>query len=308
MADFFHRRGVSELPVTVEEGVDAFRARGWRIASGPVDAAAPDREPLLELRHVSHAYPGGPPVLRDLSLTIRPGEIIAILGQNGCGKTTLAKLMLGLLAPAEGQVLLRGAPIAGRPLAEVARAVGYVFQNPDHQLFAQTIGEEVAFGPRNLGVPADALPARVAETLAAVGLSGMEAHNPFLLTKGERQRVAVASILAAGPEVIILDEPTTGLDYRQQVEMMALVRRLHAAGRAIVLITHAMWLAAEYAHRCVVMAEGRILADGPSRAVFTDNEALARAGLRAPAITRLGQALGSAVLTVEELLARTEGR
>jgi energy-coupling factor transporter ATP-binding protein EcfA2 len=308
VAEFFHRRGVTELPVTVDEGVDAFRAHGWHLAdSPPVETAVPVGAPLLELRHVTHAYPGGAPVLHDLSLAIYPGEIVAILGQNGCGKTTLAKLLLGLLTPAEGQVLLRGAPVADRPLAEVARQVGYVFQNPDHQIFAQTVGEEVAFGPRNLGVPPAALPARVAETLAAVGLTGMEARNPFLLPKGDRQRVAVASILAAGPEVLILDEPTTGLDSRQQAEMMALVRRLHAAGRTVILITHAMGLAAEHAHRCLVMAQGRILADGPPRAVFTDEVTLAQASLRAPAITRLGLALGAAVLTVDELLARTEG-
>lgn len=308
VAEYFSRRGITALPVTVEDGIAAVRDRGWRIAPRPLDDPRPlAGEPILELRGVTHAYPGGDAVLRDVSLAIRPGEIVAILGQNGCGKTTLAKLLLGLLTPSAGQVLLQGTPVAGRPLVEVARRVGYVFQNPDHQLFAQTVAEEVAFGPRNLGVPAAELPARVAETLAAVGLSGAEARNPFLLTKGERQRVAVAGILAAGPEVLILDEPTTGLDSRQQAEMMALVRRLHAAGRTVILITHAMHVAAEYAHRCVVMAEGRIVADAPPRAVFTDAAVLAQAGLRAPAITRLGAALGAAVLTVDELLACTEG-
>ncbi|MHB9107651.1 MAG: energy-coupling factor ABC transporter ATP-binding protein [Armatimonadota bacterium] len=126
------------------------------------------------------------------------------------------------------------------------------------------------------------------------------------MTKGERQRVAVASVLAAAPEVIVLDEPTTGLDYRQQLEMMALVRRLHAAGRTIILITHSMWIAAEYARRCVVMADGRVIANGPTRQVFADEEVLARAHLRAPAITQFGNRLGFAALSVEELLARVE--
>jgi len=306
VAEFFTRAGAPEIPVTVEEGLALWSRLGWRIRQEDEPAAAPVAEPLISVENLSFTYPDGTQALRDVNLAIGEGEILAILGQNGCGKTTLAKHLNGLLAPDKGTVRWRGEPVGGRRLSEMARHVGYVFQNPDHQIFAQTVREEVEFGPKNFRLPPEETAERARDVLAAVGLRGQEEDNPFTMTKGERQRVAVASVLAAAPEVIVLDEPTTGLDYRQQLEMMALVRRLHAAGRTVILITHSMWIAAEYARRCVVMAEGRVIADGPTRQVFANEEALAQAHLRAPAITRLGSRLGFAALSVEELLARVE--
>jgi len=306
VAEFFARAGAPEIPVTAEEGLALWSSLGWRIRPAEEQAATPVGEPLIAVENLSYAYPDGTQALCDMNLAIGEGEILAILGQNGCGKTTLAKHLNGLLAPSTGTVRWRGEPVGERRLSEMARHVGYIFQNPDHQIFAQTVREEVEFGPKNFRLPAEEIGERVLDTLAAVGLQGREADNPFTMTKGERQRVAVASVLAAAPEVIVLDEPTTGLDYRQQLEMMALVRRLHAAGRTIILITHSMWIAAEYARRCVVMAEGKIIADGPTRQVFANEEVLTRAHLRAPAITRLGHRLGFAALSVEELLARVE--
>ncbi|MHB0938516.1 MAG: ABC transporter ATP-binding protein [Armatimonadota bacterium] len=302
VAELFARAGAPEIPVTVEEGLALWSSLGWRIRSEEKPAAAPAGEPLIAVENLSFAYPDGTQALCDVNLAVGEGEILAILGQNGCGKTTLAKHLNGLLAPSKGVVRWRGDPIGERRLSEMARHVGYVFQNPDHQIFAQTVHEEVEFGPKNFRLPPEETAERVRDTLAAVGLQGREADNPFTMTKGERQRVAVASVLAAAPEVIVLDEPTTGLDYRQQLDMMALVRRLHAAGRTVILITHSMWIAAEYARRCVVMADGRIIADGPTRQVFADEEVLARAHLRAPAITQFGNRLGFASLSVEELL------
>jgi energy-coupling factor transporter ATP-binding protein EcfA2 len=299
---FFEHFGLTDLPVTVADGLTCLREGGWRITPRPTPTTPPIADPILEARGVSYRYPGGVEALVDLNLAVRPGEILAILGQNGCGKSTLARLLTGLLAPSAGEIRVRGQSVAGRELAGMARHVGYVFQNPDHQLFAQTVREEVIFGPRNFGVPAAEWPDRLRHTLAAVDLTGRENDNPFTMAKGERQRVAVASVLAAAPEVIILDEPTTGLDYRQQVAMLELVRRLQAAGHTILLITHAMWVAAAYAHRCVLMAEGRIFADGPPQTVFADDSALARAHLRPPAIAALSGALGCPVATVDDLL------
>jgi energy-coupling factor transporter ATP-binding protein EcfA2 len=189
----------------------------------------------------------------------------------------------------------------GQSARELGRLVGYVFQNPDHQIFADTVRDEVAFGPRNFGVPADEVTRRVADALAAVELEGYEDEDPFSLTKGERQRVAVASTLALRPRVLILDEPTTGLDYRQNRGMMELLQRLNAAGHTIIIVTHAMWVAAEYARRAIVLSRGRVLLDCPMREAMGQADALAAARLVPPQAVRLGVALGGVTLSVDEL-------
>ena len=188
------------------------------------------------------------------------------------------------------------------PRAEAGRRVGFVFQNPDHQIFAETVDAEVAFGPRLQGLDAAAVRERVEEALAAVGLLGKRSADPFLLSKGERQRVAVASVLATRPEALILDEPTTGLDHAEVRETMALVERLNREGHAVVIITHAMWVAAEYARRIVVMAGGRVIADGSPRSVFHDAATLAAAALKAPEAAVVARHLASDAVSVEGLL------
>ncbi|MEW5935606.1 MAG: ATP-binding cassette domain-containing protein, partial [Bacillota bacterium] len=202
--------------------------------------------------------------------------------------------------PTGGRVLVGGRDTRRAGVLELSKLVGYVFQNPDHQIFADTVFDEVAFGPRNFGVPPGEITKRVEEALAAVGLSGYEQADPFALTKGERQRVAVASVLATQPRVIILDEPTTGLDYREQRGMMQLIKKLNEDGHTIIVVTHTMWVVAEYAHRVVVMKDGRIMFDGPTREVFCHEEELTEAFLRPPQIVRLGNRLGHPLLTVEE--------
>jgi energy-coupling factor transport system ATP-binding protein len=188
----------------------------------------------------------------------------------------------------------------------LGQRVGYVFQNPDHQIFSDTVFDEVAFGPKIRGLEEDEVGERVAEALKAVGLVGYDGEDPFGLTKGERQRVAVASVLAVRPEVLILDEPTTGLDYAEQRSMMDLVRRLNESGSTIIVVTHTMWVVAEYAHRAVVIKDGRAVLSGTVREVFAREEELRDASLRPPHIVSLGNALGFTVLSVEEMLRVTE--
>jgi energy-coupling factor transport system ATP-binding protein len=188
------------------------------------------------------------------------------------------------------------------PLHEFAQEVSYVFQNPDHQLFADTVEEEVAFGPRNIGLPAPEVEVRVAEALTAVGLQEMRTHDPFLLGRGERQRLAVAALLALRPRVLILDEPTTGLDYLEQRRMMELLQRLHQEGRTIIIITHVPWVAAEYAERALLMTQGQLLWDGSLRDLFAQADLCARAAFRPPDIALLGQRFGVAPLSVEEFV------
>ena len=173
-------------------------------------------------------------MLDSISLAIMPGDFLAIVGQNGSGKTTLAKHIVGLLKPVTGRVLLDGRDRSALRAAETAREAAYVFQNPDHQIFAATVWDEVAFGPRNFKLAPDEVERRCVEVLDAVGLLSERESDPFLLSKGERQRLAVASVLALRPRLLILDEPTTGLDYREQRRMMALVTELNRSGIAIV--------------------------------------------------------------------------
>src|SRR2546428_1314967 len=214
---------------------------------------------MIAARAVGYAYGEGErSALDGVDLTVRQGEFLALVGANGSGKTTLAMLCKGLLVPTRGEVRIHGEDTRRMTAGPLASMVGYVLQNPDHQLFANTVSEEIAFGPRNLGVPADDIPGRVREALEAVGLdrTGIADADPFSLTKGDRQRGAVASVLATRPDILIFDEPTTRLGYRGIPGLMALIRQLNQDGHTIVMITHLMWVAAEYAARCVVMQAG----------------------------------------------------
>ena len=258
--------------------------------------------PLVAIRDLSFSYPGGAPVLDQIDLAIRAGEFIAIIGQNGSGKTTLAKHIVGLLKCEPGKILLSGRDRSSMRPAETAQEVGYVFQNPDYQIFAAAVEDEVAFGPRNFGLDAGEIERRCAEVLHAVGLEGARRSDPFLLGKGERQRLAVASVLALEPRLLILDEPTTGLDYREQRRMMKLVAELNRSGIAIVMITHTPWLVAEYARRVVLMRRGKKLFDGPVREFFAQEELLLSASFRPPEVAALGRRFGASTLNVDELV------
>ncbi|HEY2385929.1 MAG TPA: energy-coupling factor transporter ATPase [Candidatus Binatia bacterium] len=299
-----------ELPLRVPDAVAELRRR-FPLATTPAPAAprpapaardAAPIAPILEVERVTHRYRDGAPAVDDVSLAIRPGELIAIVGRNGSGKTTLAKHLNGLLRATQGSIRLEGADVAQLPLDRVAQQVSYVFQNPDDQLFAATVAEEVAFGPRNFGLDGDALAARVRETLEAVGLAERRDDDPFLLSKGERQRLAVATVLAMAPRVLILDEPTTGLDHPQQRRMLELLVRLRAAGTAIVLITHTPWVVAGYAERVLVMREGRLVFDGDFARFVADPALTAAAAFDPPPATRVGLAFGHAVRSVDELV------
>jgi energy-coupling factor transporter ATP-binding protein EcfA2 len=292
-------QGWRERPASIEAAAARLHRRAPQRAA-PVTTAPTDA--LIEVRDASFAYPGGRVALADASLTIGVGEFVALIGQNGSGKTTLAKHLNGLLRPTRGNVRLRGAELATLELEDVARDVGYVFQNPDQQLFAASAEAEVAFALENFAVPASERGARVAAALAAVGLEGLGATDPFLLGKGQRQRLAVAALLVLEPAVLILDEPTTGLDYHEQRRMMAFLAGLHGRGLTLVVITHSPWVVAEYASRGIVLRGGHIAFDGPLRELFAKEDLLSACHFRLPDATRVGRALGFTPLSVEELL------
>ncbi|MEW6750470.1 MAG: energy-coupling factor transporter ATPase [Candidatus Latescibacterota bacterium] len=292
------------------EAARAIAAAGWQAdpqATGRLQAADAARpapgDALLEMEDLTYGYADGTQALRGVSLSLRQGEYVALLGRNGSGKTTLVRHLNGILTPAGGDLRLRGRSLRGQSPASLCRSVGLVFQNPDHQIFAERVWDEVAFGPRLQGLSAQEVQRRTEEALAAVGLAGLGQVDPFLLSKGGRQRVAVAAALATQPEIIVLDEPTTGLDSRELEGMTALIGELNAAGHTILIVTHAMDLAACCAHRVVLLEEGRILRDGPTRQVFGDLEALREAGLAPPLACQVGRLLGVPALTVEELVA-----
>lgn len=306
LVELFFRMGWPERPFSPEEALSFIEKRELfkRRPSKPFRRRpSPAGRPILQAEGLRYTYPSyATEALRGIDLSIYEGEFVALLGQNGSGKTTLAKHMNGLLKPTLGRILLRGKPTAQYRCREMARKVGFVFQNPDHQIFANTVYDEVAFSLRMLGEDPKTIDRQVGEALDAVGLPGYEGRSPFALMKGERQRVAVASVLAARPEVLILDEPTTGLDEARQQDMMAMLKRLHQQGHTLVVITHSMRVAEAYADRTIVLKEGTVLLDGPTREVFAQEERLAEASLRPSPVVRLSNRLGTEALTVEQLI------
>lgn len=249
-------------------------------------------------------YAGGVAALSGFNLTVCDGDIVALVGENGGGKTTFAKAVAGLLKPTGGVIQVRGQTPAAVPAKRRAQTVGYLFQNPDHQIFQATVGDEVAFGPRQLRLAPAEIGRRVGSALAAVGLEGREDEDPFAMPKGDRQRVALASVLAMEPEVLVMDEPTTGLDRGEVAALMDAVAALNRRGTTVIFITHAMDVVARYARRVAVVAGGRVVGEGKPREVLADDELLSRAGLEPPLAARLGRELGLDVITGEEL-ART---
>lgn len=272
-----------------------------------------EQKPYIEVRNLWYSYTDGTLALSDINMEIYEGEFIAFIGQNGSGKTTLSKCLNGLFKPTQGDVIVDGLNSKNTPIVQMVRRVGYVFQNPDHQLFNNNCWDEIAYGPRNIELPEDQVKERVEEAARVVGLDEVYfGEHPFFLSKGLRQRVAIASILALRPKVIIVDEPTTGQDARQSLEIMDFLKRLNEElGHTIVIITHDMPIVAKYARRVVAMGNGRILADGETRDVFRMVDVLAQTYLEPPQITQLAQRCASlgfspSTLTVEEMVEQFE--
>jgi energy-coupling factor transport system ATP-binding protein len=262
----------------------------------------------IAVERVSFAYPGGVEALREVSLSIQSGESVAVVGENGAGKTTLARHLNGLLKPTGGRVRVGDWDTAEHSIAQVSRRVGLVFQNPDDQLFERTVQAEVTFGPRNLGWPASEVEEAVEDALEQVGLIEAADIHPYDLHLAQRRLVALAATLAMHTPVVLLDEPTTGQDALGVARIGGIVDGLHAAGRTVIVISHDLDFCAEHFERAVVMAVGRVTADGPAREVFTRRDVLAQAAVEAPQLIRLAAALGwdAAPLTVGEFAAELE--
>jgi energy-coupling factor transporter ATP-binding protein EcfA2 len=237
------------------------------------------REPLVTFEHVSFAYAAdSPEVIRDVSLTIRRGDITAVLGPNGAGKTTLVKHAIGLLAPSRGTVRVEGRDTDTLSVAQVARTLGYVFQSPSHMLFAPSVREELAFGPRNLGFDQAAVAEGVARAVEIVNLGGLEDYPPLALSFGQQKRVSIAAILAMRSKILVMDEPTAGQDYANYMSFMDAILQMPGF-QAILMITHDLDLAICYANRVILMVDGRIAGDGPPEEVLADADLLHRSRL-----------------------------
>lgn len=252
-----------------------------------------NKNPFLEVRDLVYRYPDGTLALENVNMSLDDGDFVALIGQNGSGKTTLSKCLNGLFKPTNGRVVVDGLDTKKTSITKMAVRVGYVFQNPDHQLFNGSVWDEIAYGPMNVELPEDQIAERVEEAARVVGLEQETfKKHPFFLPKGIRQRVAIASILALRPRIIIVDEPTTGQDRRQALEIMNfLVRLQEERNHIIVFITHDMPIVSQYAKRIVLMGEGKVLADGPTAEVFSQPEKLAKTFVEPPQITQLAQAV-----------------
>ena len=225
---------------------------------------------MLEIREVSFSYPGQSPALNKVSVSIAPGEFIGLAGRNGSGKTTLTRLMVGLTKPAAGQVLLDGKPAQDCGPAVMARSVGYVFQNPDRQIFRDTVATEVAYGPEQMDWNETERQAAVADALSMTGLTELADAYPRGLARSFRQKVAIASALALRPRLLILDEPTSGQDEEEKQQLMQLLGDLNRRGLGVILVTHDMELLLEHTRRTVVLHHGEKVFDGPTIGLFAD--------------------------------------
>ncbi|RDE11836.1 MAG: ABC transporter ATP-binding protein [Candidatus Thorarchaeota archaeon] len=255
---------------------------------------------MIQLDDVYYSYEGLYTALRGVSLEIEDGERVAIMGSNGAGKTTLIKHMNGLLRPQRGHVFLDGRDTRNLSVAEMARIVGLVFQSPDHQLFLDSVHKEVVFGLKNLGFTSEEIEDRCASTLEHLGLTGFAERSPFTLSGGERKRVALACVLATEPRVLALDEPTIGQDAQQKDRLAQLLLDLNQKERTVIVVTHDIEFVIEHFPRTVAMADGRIVADGSTSSVLSNDKVIELCSLAHPQVTLAAKALRQSFPEVPE--------
>jgi energy-coupling factor transport system ATP-binding protein len=286
---------VKRIPVRLGEGLSDIKAvhSKSKVEVGELkEPPTRTSEPIFSVKDLKHVYPDGTMALHGVSLDIREGEYVLIIGQNGAGKSTLVKHFLNLLKPTEGIVTVQGTSTEDLMVSELARRIGYVAQNPDNQIFNATVSEEVSFALENLDFDKDEVERRTTENLEAMGLIEHRDAHPLSLPKGDRARVVIAAILAMKPEIIIFDEPTTGQDYQGARYILDISRQLHEMGKTVIVITHHLYLMPDYAERVIVMGKGTILLDAPIRTAFHEVETLASTYLAPPQSVLLSQKMG----------------
>ena len=245
---------------------------------------------MIEFKNVSASYDGELAVLRDVSFTVNDGDFVAFVGTNGAGKSTTMRLANGLLKPTSGEVLVDGVPTTALKTSELARKIGFLFQNPDRQICCNTVREELLFGFKAQGEEGPEAEARVEATIERFGFDGDA--EPYLLNRGTRQLLALASIIVLAPPTIILDEPTTGLDFRECVKVMDIVRELNESGTTVIMVCHDMEVVGDFAHRVIAMTAGQVVADGATFDVLRDGEVLKAAHILPPQVSEVSMILG----------------
>lgn len=318
LVDFGRMIGSNRVPFTIDEACTMLGQTrpsaphphpvpdGYAPAQWPARKRPSGAEAAIETIGLEHCYQKGSQALMGVDLVIEEGEFTAIVGQNGAGKTTLTRHFNGLLKPTAGNVRIFGQSVNDLSTAQLVQKVGYVFQNPDDQLFCDSVAEELRFGPNNLGVSVPEQLERVDAILREIGLEQYGEVWPKYLSKGERQRLALASVAAMDPRILIVDEPTTGLDWLESLQIMDYLKRLHdERGKTVLIITHDMNVVSLYAQRVIVMARGRLAGEGTPREVFAQPNLMEHACLRPPAITELSMKLwGELLLTPVEAAQR----
>ncbi len=234
---------------------------------------------IVEVKNLRHVYPDGTPALRDISFRITHGESVAIIGANGAGKSTLLLHLNGYLAPTSGEIRIGDFPMSKATLPDIRRTVGMVFQDPDDQLFMPTVYDDVAFGPMNLGMPGPDVEARVRDALQRVGAGHLQEKAPYHLSGGEKKRVAIATVLSMSPDILVMDEPTNGLDPFARRQLMGLLKDFH---HTKIFTSHDLDMVLELCERTIILNEGAVKADGPTREIFRDEALLAGCRLEKP--------------------------
>ncbi|MEM3521736.1 MAG: ATP-binding cassette domain-containing protein [Candidatus Bathyarchaeia archaeon] len=242
---------------------------------------------MIKVNDVWFKYSEEVTALKGINLEIKEGEMIALIGQNGGGKTTLAKHLNGLLKPTKGSVIVKGMDTRNTPIHVLVNTVGYVFQNPAHQIFTSKVYDEVAYGPKNQGLSEEEVKNRVEMALEMVGLKGYKDTHPYDLNYGQMKLLTIASIIAIKPEVYVLDEPTSGQDHKGRKAVADLVLRLNKEGKTVIVITHDMRFVSQVAKRTILMADGKIIGDGPTRSILMNMEMLKSASIKPPQIAEL---------------------
>lgn len=242
---------------------------------------------MIEVEDLYFTYPNGVEALKGVSIEIKDSEFVAIMGQNGAGKTTLVKHINGLLRPTSGRVLVDHVDTTKVSVATMARKVGFVFQNPDHQLFSETVEEEISFALRNFGYKVETVEERVEWALNLLDLTEYREVSPFMLSGGERKRVALASVLAWDPKIVILDEPTIGQDNRQKERLRQFITQLNRQEKTVIIVTHDIEFVAECQPRIILMAEGKILGTGEAKKILTDRDLVKEASVVLPEIAQI---------------------
>ncbi|MFF2445552.1 ABC transporter ATP-binding protein [Neobacillus sp. NPDC058068] len=299
---------IEVMPLNVEEAIEILEPFAITVREQVKKLQVKEQtNPIIKAKGLEHRYPDGTLALRGIDLTVHEGEMVAILGQNGSGKTTFSKHLNGILKATGGSLEVFGKEASSYKFHELSRLVGYVFQDPDAQIFKSKVRDEIAYGPKNMGYKEEEIAQLIEDVSDKLEIRHLLDTNPFFISKGDKQRIAVASVMAMRPKVLILDEPTTGQDFKRSKEIMDLTMKLHQEGITILAITHSMNLAVEYAKRVIVFRQGEVLLNGTPKEVFQQHHVLQSAMLKPPQITQFAQRMDhkgipGSILTVDEML------